>query len=174
MKKILSFLITTKIGRSFSSTSIYALTTGSNQRCGVAIVRLSGPATINILSSLTKREKNLNQPEPRKLYLNSLWHPLTGQKIDRGMTVLFKAPHSFTGEDVCEFHVHGGSAVIASLFSALASFPNVCHAQPGEFSKRFVFRFKNLNLNNFFFINYKKKQSFSERTHGSGRSGGHG
>lgn len=37
---------------------------------------------------------------------------------------------------MCEFHVHGGPAVLTSLMSALSSFPNVKHAEPGEFSKR--------------------------------------
>jgi tRNA U34 5-carboxymethylaminomethyl modifying GTPase MnmE/TrmE len=50
----------------------------------------------------------------------------------------YKEPNSFTGENVCEFHIHGGPAVIQSLFGALSSFENLRYAQPGEFSKRFV------------------------------------
>jgi tRNA U34 5-carboxymethylaminomethyl modifying GTPase MnmE/TrmE len=45
-------------------------------------------------------------------------------------------PNSFTGEDVCEFHVHGGNAIIKSLFSALSTFKGLKQAEPGEFSKR--------------------------------------
>jgi tRNA U34 5-carboxymethylaminomethyl modifying GTPase MnmE/TrmE len=118
-----------------ATSSIYALTSGSRQKCGVAVVRLSGPASPTVLSDLTRSDASAKR-EPRKLYLNSLWHPVTKSQIDRAMTVLFKAPQSFTGEDVCEFHIHGGPAVVASLFGALASFKNVRHAEPGEFSKR--------------------------------------
>ncbi len=48
----------------------------------------------------------------------------------------FPGPASATGEDVAEFHVHGGRAVLAALFAALASFENVRPAEPGEFTRR--------------------------------------
>lgn len=47
-----------------------------------------------------------------------------------------KEPNSFTGENVVEFHVHGGPAVLSSLMSALGTFSNTKYADPGEFSKR--------------------------------------
>ena len=49
---------------------------------------------------------------------------------------MVSAPHSFTGEDVAEFHVHGGRAVIAGVIDALASLPGLRIAEPGEFSRR--------------------------------------
>jgi tRNA modification GTPase len=48
----------------------------------------------------------------------------------------FPAPASATGEDVAEFHVHGGRAVLAALFTALSGFENVRAAEPGEFTRR--------------------------------------
>ncbi len=113
---------------------IYAIASGTNQKCGLAVMRLSGKNSLKILSSLTKT--NEDQFEPRKMYLKSLQHPVTGGKIDKALVVWFKGEKSFTGEDCCEFHVHGGSAVLTSLMNALASFPDTKYAEPGEFSKR--------------------------------------
>ena len=45
-------------------------------------------------------------------------------------------PHSFTGEDCCEFHVHGGPAVVSAMLEAVGSLPGLVHAQPGDFTKR--------------------------------------
>ncbi len=58
------------------------------------------------------------------------------QPIDDSVVLWFPAPASATGEDVAEFHVHGGRAVLSALFAALASFENVRGAEPGEFTRR--------------------------------------
>ena len=52
------------------------------------------------------------------------------------MVLWFPGPKSATGEDVAEFHVHGGRAVLAALFAALSSFENTRAAEPGEFTRR--------------------------------------
>ena len=52
------------------------------------------------------------------------------------MVLWFPGPASATGEDVAEFHVHGGRAVLAALFAALAAFEDVRAAEPGEFTRR--------------------------------------
>ncbi len=52
------------------------------------------------------------------------------------MVLWFPGPASATGEDVAEFHVHGGRAVLAALFAALSSFENLRAAEPGEFTRR--------------------------------------
>ena len=59
-----------------------------------------------------------------------------GQVIDDAVVLYFPAPASATGEDVAEFHVHGGRAVLASLFAALSALENVRAAEPGEFTRR--------------------------------------
>jgi tRNA U34 5-carboxymethylaminomethyl modifying GTPase MnmE/TrmE len=76
----------------YRSTTIYALASGSNQRCGVAVVRLSGTNCVDILSKLTKNKKE-NVYEPRKMYLRDIWHPVTSEKIDKGLVVWFKGLH---------------------------------------------------------------------------------
>ncbi|MEA2755747.1 MAG: tRNA modification GTPase, partial [Aliidongia sp.] len=62
--------------------------------------------------------------------------PDTQEEIDRALVVWFPGPASFTGEDVAEFHIHGGSAVIAALLGALGRFAAFRLAEPGEFSRR--------------------------------------
>jgi tRNA modification GTPase len=56
--------------------------------------------------------------------------------IDDAVVLWFPGPKSATGEDVAEFHVHGGRAVLAALFAALSSFENTRAAEPGEFTRR--------------------------------------
>jgi tRNA modification GTPase len=58
------------------------------------------------------------------------------QPIDDAVVLWFPGPASATGEDVAEFHVHGGRAVLSSLFAALSEFENVRTAEPGEFTRR--------------------------------------
>jgi tRNA modification GTPase len=60
-----------------------------------------------------------------------------GAEIDRALLLWFPAPASFTGEDVAEFHVHGGRAVREALFAALLAL-GLRPAEPGEFSRRAV------------------------------------
>ncbi|RNA14322.1 tRNA modification GTPase mitochondrial [Brachionus plicatilis] len=117
-----------------SSSTIFALASGLNQKCGVAVVRVSGKSTHEVLLRLTKHSKNLY--EPRKMYFRDIWHPITNEKIDKSLIVWFKEPKSFTGEDVCEFHVHGGPAIISSLLNALSTFDDLRYAEPGEFARR--------------------------------------
>jgi tRNA modification GTPase len=59
-----------------------------------------------------------------------------GQPIDDAVVLYFPRPASATGEDVAEFHVHGGRAVLASLFASLSAMENLRAADPGEFTRR--------------------------------------
>ena len=61
---------------------------------------------------------------------------LAGEIIDKGLAMYFPAPHSFTGEDVVELHIHGSLAVIRELLEVLSSMDGLRHAEPGEFSRR--------------------------------------
>ena len=101
-------------------------------RGGVAIVRVSGPLAGTALTALTGRPL----PAPRMAAFVRLAVPDTGEFLDQGLVLWFPAPHSFTGEDVAEFHVHGGRAVIAGVIGALAGLPGLRIAEPGEFSRR--------------------------------------
>lgn len=62
--------------------------------------------------------------------------PRTGEIIDYGLVLWFPAPRSFSGEDVVEFHIHGGHSVVAGVLDALGSLAELRPAEPGEFTRR--------------------------------------
>ncbi|HRI76432.1 MAG TPA: tRNA uridine-5-carboxymethylaminomethyl(34) synthesis GTPase MnmE [Alphaproteobacteria bacterium] len=109
--------------------TIFALASGS-MRAGVAVIRVSGAAALASLRLLAGKEN----VRPRHAYYVTLRE---GEKtIDRALAVYFKAPASFTGEDVVEYHVHGGRSVIESLLAALGRIDGCILAEPGEFTRR--------------------------------------
>jgi tRNA modification GTPase len=65
-----------------------------------------------------------------------LLRDVNDQGIDDAVVLWFPGPASATGEDVAEFHVHGGRAVLASLFASLSTIQNLRAAEPGEFTRR--------------------------------------
>ena len=109
--------------------TIFALSSG-RPPSAIAIVRVSGPqaglALINLAGKL---------PRPR-LASRALLRDANGQSIDDAVVLWFPQPGSATGEDVAEFHVHGGRAVLAALFAAISRIPNLRAAEPGEFTRR--------------------------------------
>ena len=109
--------------------TIYALSSGSG-RAGIAVVRISGSLAGSVFAKLAG-----TLPEPRKATLRQL-KAADGQVIDEAMVLWFPGPHSATGEDVAELHVHGAPAIIAFLFSELSQIDGLRLAEPGEFSKR--------------------------------------
>lgn len=110
--------------------TIYALSSAPG-RAGVAVIRLSGPQAAAALETLVGG----NLPKPRAASLRRL-RDSDGTLLDEGMVLWFPRPHSFTGEDVVELQVHGGRAVLAAIFAALARLPGLRLAEPGEFSRR--------------------------------------
>lgn len=109
--------------------TIYALSSGALPSA-VAIVRVSGPKVTEIL------EKVLGfVPEPRRMHYG-VFSGLDGTILDESLVVYFKGPHSYTGEDCAEFHLHGGRAVVNRFLEELAKFEDCRLAEPGEFSKR--------------------------------------
>ncbi len=110
--------------------TICALASGAG-RAAIAVIRISGPATGQILRALCGVGL-----VPRQAHLRTLRDPRTGTQLDRGIAISFPAPASFTGEDMAELHVHGGRAVIASVIDAILSVPGSRLAEPGEFASR--------------------------------------
>lgn len=111
------------------SDTIFALSSGTTPS-GVAIVRLSGPGVRFAL------ETTIGQvPEQRKAVLKTIRN-VGGEAIDRGLVLFFPAPASFTGEDIAEFHLHGGRAVVAALLATLQGLPGLRLAEAGEFTRR--------------------------------------
>lgn len=115
-----------------SRDTIFALSSGHG-KCGVAVIRTSGPASQQALQQLTKLKIF---PPPRQVTLTSIICPTSGELLDRGLVVWFSGPRSFTGEDCCEYHVHGGPAVVSGILQALGHLKTLRPAKPGEFTKR--------------------------------------
>jgi len=110
--------------------TIFAFATAPG-KAGVAVLRLSGPASGKTLAALVGR-----LPTPRRALVARLKDPHSGETIDKGLALWFPAPASLTGEDVAELHVHGGRAVASALLHALGAIPQLRPAEPGEFSRR--------------------------------------
>jgi tRNA modification GTPase len=109
--------------------TIFALSSGRSPSA-IAVVRVSGPQASAALTALAGKV-----PEPR-LARRAQLRDLEGRPIDDAVVLWFPRPASSTGEDVAEFHVHGGRSVVAALFAALSAFENVRPAEPGEFTRR--------------------------------------
>ncbi|XP_078074100.1 5-taurinomethyluridine-[tRNA] synthase subunit GTPB3, mitochondrial isoform X2 [Mustelus asterias] len=113
-------------------STIFAMSSGQG-RCGIAVIRVSGPTSRDALICLTGRRA---LPPARTAVLRPLLDPRSGERLDMGLVLWFPGPCSFTGEDCCEFHVHGGSAVVSGVLQALGYLPGLRPAQAGEFTKR--------------------------------------
>lgn len=100
-------------------------------RGGVGIVRISGPRAQEIGCRILKREDEL----PLRHAIFSAFYAEDGSKIDEGLALAFRAPQSFTGEDVIELQGHGGPVVMDLLLRRVLSL-GARMARPGEFSER--------------------------------------
>lgn len=113
------------------SDTIQALSSGALP-AGVAVIRLSGPDSFDMLRRLTG---GLDLPPDRTAMLRSIRAPGSSQLIDRPLVIAFAGPASFTGEDIVEMHCHGSLAVVAAVqheLSRLGARP----AEAGEFTRR--------------------------------------
>jgi len=98
-------------------------------RSGVGIVRISGPDCLSVSQQILGFS-----PEPRKAYFTD-FHRSDSEIIDRGIAIYFKAPNSFTGEDILELQGHGGYFILNSILKT--ALEKGCRiARPGEFSER--------------------------------------
>ena len=96
---------------------------------GIGIIRVSGPLARSIAKQILHTDI-----KPRYAYYGGFYGN-DDSIIDKGVAILFSAPNSFTGEDVVEFHGHGGSSVLRKLLETIIE-SNVRLAEPGEFTKR--------------------------------------
>jgi len=111
-------------------STIFALSSG-RPPAAIAVVRASGAQARTALEKLAGRV-----PKPRQAALVRVRDPATGEAIDEALALWFPAPHSETGEDVAELHLHGGHAVIAGVLDALGAIEGCRLAEPGEFTRR--------------------------------------
>lgn len=109
--------------------TIHAVSSGGLP-AGVAVIRVSGPASRFVLETTIG-----NLPAPRRAVLRSIRNR-NGLVLDRGLVLWMPGPSSFTGEDMFELHVHGSRAVVRAVASHLGSFDGVRAAEAGEFTRR--------------------------------------
>lgn len=109
--------------------TIFALSSGSPP-AALAVLRVSGPDAGKALAALAG-----SVPQPRR----ASYRPLRdgdGALLDHALVLWFPGPNSATGEDLAEFHLHGGRAVVAAVEAALAALPQLRRATAGEFTRR--------------------------------------
>ena len=101
---------------------------------GISVIRLSGKEAKKVASKVFScyGDVSFNDIEPRKMYLGTFKAENFTEKC---MTVYFKAPNSYTGEDVIEFQCHGGTVIANGILTALIN-NGATLAGPGEFTKR--------------------------------------
>ena len=109
--------------------TIFALSTAPG-KAGVAVIRVSGPRADDAV-----RELCGDVPARRRAALRTL-RDAGGHVLDRGLVLTFSEDHSFTGEKIAEFQIHGGSAGISAVLGALAGLDALRPAEAGEFTRR--------------------------------------
>ena len=110
--------------------NIYALSSGRGPS-GIAIIRLSGKDALNISELITKKKKL----KSKEVNFCNFYNPSNNTLIDEGLLLSFPSPHSFTGDNLVEFHIHGSNAIISCFLSVLSKQDNCRLAEAGEFTK---------------------------------------
>jgi len=111
------------------STTIAAIATASGIS-SISIIRVSGDLALTLAKKVSQKSDII----PRHAHLTSLYNK-ENDLIDHAILIYFKAPHSFTGEDIVEFQCHGGMIVAQEILETLLAH-GARLAEPGEFSKR--------------------------------------
>jgi tRNA modification GTPase len=101
-------------------------------RSGIAVIRMSGAQAADALAHLTGMTNPASRHAARCRYID----PSDGSALDDGLALWFPGPASFTGEDVVEFHLHGGRATVRAVCDVLMGMSGIRLAEPGEFTRR--------------------------------------
>jgi tRNA modification GTPase len=112
-----------------SRSTIAALSSGAVPS-GIAVIRLSGPKTREALERLAGAI-----PKPRRLVLKEIRNQ-KGETLDKAFVAFFPSPHSYTGEDCAELHLHGSRAVVAAVLNELEKIEGIGLAEAGAFTRR--------------------------------------
>lgn len=116
-----------------NTSTICAISTPSG-RGGIAVARVSGKDAIAITAAICRNPDKITSAESHTAHLATICDS-RGEKLDQAVITVFRAPHSFTGEDVTEISVHGSVYIQQELLKALTG--KGCRlAEPGEFTRR--------------------------------------
>ncbi|NWP00823.1 tRNA uridine-5-carboxymethylaminomethyl(34) synthesis GTPase MnmE, partial [Escherichia coli] len=99
--------------------TIYAVSSGALP-AAIAVLRVSGSRAFELVRDLAG-----DVPEPRRAAVRALRDPADGKLLDRAIILCFPGPRSATGEDLAEFHLHGGRAVVRAVEAVLAARPGL-------------------------------------------------
>ena len=110
--------------------TIFALASGIG-KAAIAVIRISGPNSARALESLIGP-----LPAPRRAVLRTITEPRSQNILDRALVLWLPGPHTFTGEDSAELHVHGARSVVAAILRVLGEIPGLRPALAGEFARR--------------------------------------
>ena len=129
--------------RNTKDDTIYALSTASG-RAAIAIIRISGPACLDVYRTLCPQAASIPTVpplKPRHATLRSLFSAKSEILDTNAIVIHFPSPLSATGEDVLELHIHGGPATVKAVLAAVSktkasSGSTVRYAEPGEFTRR--------------------------------------
>ena len=102
-------------------------------RSGIGVIRLSGDDSLKIVRQLIRDE--IFNPEPRFAHLKRIYDLETADVLDEVLITFFKAPHSFTGEDVIEISCHGSPIIFRQIIDFCLKL-DARMAEAGEFSLR--------------------------------------
>lgn len=122
--------------RNIHQPTIYALSTRPG-RAAIGVIRVLGPEAQHVYHQLTKTKK---PPIPQRTSVRRLF----GEQgvLDEALTVFFRGPKTYTGEDLLEVHVHGGNAIVKAVLQEILKLhkpengTEIRMAQQGEFSRR--------------------------------------
>lgn len=123
-----------------NNDTIAAVSTGAASG-GIGIIRVSGPKAISLCDRIFIKNKNvserdfLSKAKANTINFGFIAEPESDEILDEVLISVFKAPHSYTGEDICEINCHGGLYVIKKILSLVISV-GARPAEPGEFTKR--------------------------------------
>lgn len=101
----------------------------------IALVRISGPDTLNIVKKIFRFNTKTSTIKPRFAYYGKIVDPFTEEIIDTGICLYYKQPKSYTGEEMAEITCHGGILVSSKVLEAILK-SGARAAEPGEFTKR--------------------------------------
>lgn len=118
----------------FENSTIAAISTPPGAG-GIGIIRISGPAALQVIQTLFKPYSSPCPFHSHTLYYGHIIDPQAGKLLDEVMVVFMKAPKTYTREDVVEVHCHGSFLVLQNILECILG-QGVELAEPGEFTKR--------------------------------------
>ncbi|GAB6137146.1 tRNA uridine-5-carboxymethylaminomethyl(34) synthesis GTPase MnmE [Halanaerobaculum tunisiense] len=120
----------------YQADTIAAISTAVSEG-GIGIVRISGPEAIEIADTVfkSKGNKSLTEVDSYTAHYGHLVHPTTDQTVDEVITLVMRAPKTYTTEDIVEIDCHGGTVILKKILD-LVLHQGARLADPGEFTKR--------------------------------------